>query len=274
MYFICSNKEAIEKDSFFTPLHDIEDGPSVEEGFASSEKVIEGEVRLGGQEHFYMETHRCIVIPDLGDQSLHVIASTQNQSGDSKIISNALGYPANKIKFQTVRIGGGFGGKEKRAALTSAICAVAAHKTRKPVRCVLDREVDMRISGGRHPVFCKYKVGFSSNGRLVALDINMFFNAGHSTDLSHHVVTESMIETTSVYSIPCVKIKGYACKTNLPSNTAMRGFGKPQGMMIFENVLSKVAACCGLPELQACKGFCAQTKYNSSVLLIEGDSIV
>ncbi|XP_070572690.1 xanthine dehydrogenase/oxidase-like [Ptychodera flava] len=247
---IITIEEAIEKHSFFEPMQEMHHGPSLEEGFASSDNVIEGEVRLGGQEHFYMETHRCIVIPDLGDQSLHVIASTQDQYSVSKTISRVLRYPANKIRCQTARIGGGFGGKNYRSTPTAATCAVAAYKTRKPVRCVLDREVDMRISGGRHPVLCKYKAGFSSGGRLVALDINMFFNCGHSTDVSHRIISVSMNDMTSVYSVPRVKIKGYACKTNLPSNTAMRGFGMPQGMMIFENVLSKVAARCGLPEFK------------------------
>jgi len=147
----------------------------------------------------------------------------------------------HKVKIKTKRIGGGFGGKETRAAFVNAAAAIPAYLLNKPVSLVLDRNIDMGITGHRHPFKATYKAGCNSRGEIVACDICLYCNAGNSLDLSHSVMDRAIISCDSVYNIPNFHAKGVVCKTNLPSNTAFRGFGGPQGMAVMENILDKLS---------------------------------
>ncbi|XP_077994202.1 xanthine dehydrogenase/oxidase-like [Glandiceps talaboti] len=240
-------EEAIKENSFYVPITNLKVG-NTEEAFAGSERLLEGEVRIGGQEHFYMETQRCLVIPEGGDENIEVLSSTQHPELVQLVIANALGLSSNRVRVKVIRLGGGFGGKEHRCLVPAVACAVAAYRTRRPVRCVLERELDMRTTGGRHPALARYKVGFSCDGRIKALDVNLYMNAGNTKDCSTVVVGTAAHQLWNVYDLPAVNTHGYACKTNLPSNTAYRGYGIPQGMFIMETIISKLAIQCGLTE--------------------------
>lgn len=156
-----------------------------------------------------------------------------------------LGIPSNRVICRVKRLGGGFGGKESRSVFLSCALAVAARKYNVPVRCMLSREEDMAISGTRHPFLGKYKVGFTEDGSLVSLELELYNNAGYSTDLSTAVLERAMTHCDNAYLIPHMKIYGRMCKTNLPTNTAFRGFGGPQGMMIAEQYITHVAEYLG-----------------------------
>lgn len=145
------------------------------------------------------------------------------------------------------RLGGGFGGKETRSIQLSSILALAAQKTRRPVRAMLTREEDMVTSGQRHPFMAKWKVGVNKDGKIQALDVDVFNNAGWSWDLSAAVCERAMSHIDGCYKIPNVYIRGRLCKTNTMSNTAFRGFGGPQGMFIAESYMSEVADRLGMP---------------------------
>lgn len=131
--------------------------------------------------------------------------------------------------------------------LLSTVVAVAANKLRRPVRCMLDRDEDMLISGGRHPFYGKYKVGFLNSGKVVALDVLYYSNVGNSMDLSLAVMERALFHMENSYSLTNIRGRGFLCKTNLPSNTAFRGFGGPQGMMVTENWITDVAQSLGKP---------------------------
>jgi hypothetical protein len=141
--------------------------------FASADHVIEGEHRIGGQEHFYLEPQCTLAVPTGEDGEMEVFASTQNPRETQMHVALALGVPANRVVCRVKRMGGGFGGKETRSVFVSTATAVAAHHLGKPVRCVLDRDVDMVASGGRHPFLGRYKVGFKADGTVTALDITL-----------------------------------------------------------------------------------------------------
>nr|KAF6329459.1 xanthine dehydrogenase [Pipistrellus kuhlii] len=131
--------------------------------------------------------------------------------------------------------------------LVTSTQAHAKIKTGRPVRCMLDRDEDMLITGGRNPFLARYKVGFMKTGKVVALEVEHYGNAGNSEDLSLRVVGRALLHMDNSYKIPNIRGTGQACKTNLPSNTAFRGFGGPQGMLIAEHWMSEVAVTCGLP---------------------------
>lgn len=145
------------------------------------------------------------------------------------------------------RLGGGFGGKESRSVQLAAICAVAAKKTKKAVRCMLNRDEDMLTSGQRHPFLAHWKVGVNNDGKLVALDADVFCNAGWSQDLSGAVCDRALSHIDNCYKIPNLDVRGRLCKTNTMSNTAFRGFGGPQGMFIAESYMEEISDKLGIP---------------------------
>jgi len=112
---------------------------------------------------------------------------------------------------------------------------------------MLNRDEDMITSGQRHPFLCRWKIGVNNDGKLVALDADIFNNGGWTQDLSGAVVERSMTHMDGCYFIPNVSIRGRICKTNTMSNTAFRGFGGPQGIFMAESYISEVADTLGMP---------------------------
>lgn len=207
---------------------------------AGATHVIEGEFEFGGQEHFYLETQAAWA--ESGeDGSAHVVSSTQHPSEVQQIVSHVLHLPANKVVVQMPRMGGGFGGKETQAATPAALAALAAHHTGRPVRVRFNRDQDMMLTGHRHPFLAKFKVGFDVDGRLLAVRAHLWSNGGWSQDLSQAVTDRALFHLDNSYYIPAVEFRGQVAKTNLSSNTAFRGFGGPQGMLVIEEILDRVA---------------------------------
>ncbi|XP_075385060.1 aldehyde oxidase 2-like [Tenrec ecaudatus] len=243
---IFSIEDAIKHNSFLCPEKKLEQG-NIEEAFEKVDQIVEGEVHVGGQEHFYMETQRVLVIPKTEDHELDIYVSTQDAAHVQKTVSSTLSIPINRITCHVKRVGGGFGGKVGRPATFAAIAAVGSLKTGRPIRLVLDREDDMLITGGRHPLFGKYKVGFMNSGRIKALDIECYINGGCTLDESEMVAEFLTLKLENAYKIHNLRFRSRACLTNLPSNTAFRGFGFPQGTLVTEACITAVAAKCGLP---------------------------
>ncbi|KAB5562555.1 hypothetical protein PHYPO_G00019190 [Pangasianodon hypophthalmus] len=249
---IVTIQDAIANQSFYQPVRTIERGDLVQ-GFQESDHIVQGEIHIGGQEHFYLETNCTLAVPRGEDGEMELFVSTQAATKTQTLVAKALGVPASHIVCRVKRMGGGFGGKESRSTMLSTAVAVAAHKVKRPVRCMLDRDEDMLVTGGRHPFFGHYKVGFKKNGKVMALDVTYYSNAGNSMDLSLSIMERALFHMDNCYNIPHIRGTGYICKTNLPSNTAFRGFGGPQGMMVAESWISDVALCCGLPAEQVRK---------------------
>ncbi|XP_015117328.1 xanthine dehydrogenase [Diachasma alloeum] len=242
---IVSIEDAIEAKSFVqgTPKS-IRDG-DIDEAFAGADHVLEGEVRIGGQEHFYLETHAILAVPKETDE-IELYCSTQHPSEIQKLVAHTLGISINRVNVRVKRMGGGFGGKESRGMLVALPAALAAWHLQRPVRCMLDRDEDMMMTGTRHPFMHRYKVGFTKEGRIKGAKIDIFCNAGCSMDLSVSVLERSMFHCENAYKFPVTHVTGTACLTNLPSNTAFRGFGGPQGMFVAENIVWDVANYLGL----------------------------
>ncbi|KAM4023680.1 aldehyde oxidase-like [Anomaloglossus baeobatrachus] len=243
---ILTIEEAINNNSFYQPQRQLELG-NVDEAFEAADQVHEGEIFIGGQEHFYMETQSVRVIPKGEDGEIDVYLSTQDPTHTQGLISAALNIPSNRIACHVKRVGGAFGGKFTSTGYFAAITAVAANKTKRAVRCVLERGDDMLITGGRHPYLGKYKVGVMNDGHVIAMDVSYFNNAGSTSDLSVFVVEAGLLNMDNAYKIPNIRGKGNACKTNLPSNTAFRGFGFPQAALVTETWMSEIAIKIGLP---------------------------
>ncbi|KAJ1919160.1 hypothetical protein IWQ60_007308 [Tieghemiomyces parasiticus] len=238
--------EAIAQKSFYGGDRVVESG-DVESGFTEADHIFEGEYRVGGQEHFYLETQAGRVVPLGEGDEVEVFASTQNPSFVQRGVASVLGIPRNRVTCRVKRLGGGFGGKEMRPTFLAGALAVAAYHLNRPVRCMMERDEDMITSGQRHPFLGRWKAGFTVDGKFTTLALELYSNAGHSLDTSLMVVENAMLHADNVYHIPHMRVRGHACRTNVHSNTSMRGFGTPQCIFIIESLLDECADRLGLP---------------------------
>ncbi|CAM5239818.1 dehydrogenase [Streptomyces spiroverticillatus] len=240
--------EAIAAESFHGARPHMETG-DVDAGFADSAHIFTGEFTFAGQEHFYLETHAALAMVDEGGQ-LFIQSSTQHPSETQEIVSHVLGVPAHEITVQCLRMGGGFGGKEMQPHGFAAIAALGAKLTGRPVRFRLNRTQDLTMSGKRHGFHASWKIGFDAEGRIQALDATLTADGGWSLDLSEPVLARALCHIDNTYWIPNARVNGRIAKTNTVSNTAFRGFGGPQGMLVIEDILGRVAPQLGLDPIE------------------------
>jgi len=162
-------------------------------------------------------------------------------------MADVLGVPMHRLEVDVVRLGGGFGGKEDQATSWAILCALATYHLNRPVKYSLHRMEDMRMTGKRNPYSSDFKIGLTRDLKILAYEATFYQNAGASADLSPAVLERTLFHCTNSYFIPNVTATAYSCRTNLPSNTAFRGFGGPQGMFVIESAISKAADELGIP---------------------------
>ncbi|WP_093802413.1 xanthine dehydrogenase molybdopterin binding subunit [Streptomyces sp. Wb2n-11] len=221
----------------------------VDAGFADSAHVFTGEFQFSDQEHFYLETHAALAHVDEAEQ-VFVQSSTQHPSETQEIVAHVLGLHSHEVTVQCLRMGGGFGGKEMQPHGFAAVAALGAKLTGRPVRLRLNRTQDLTMSGKRHGFHAQWKIGFDADGRIQALDATLTADGGWSLDLSEPVVARALCHIDNTYWIPNARITGRIAKTNKVSNTAFRGFGGPQGMLVIEDIMGRCAPLLGLDPME------------------------
>jgi xanthine dehydrogenase large subunit len=216
---------------------------------ASAPRRVKGRMRLGGQDHFYLEGQVSLAIPG-EDEDVLVYCSTQGPSETQHMVAHALGVPSHSVAIEVRRMGGGFGGKETQANQCAALAAIAAKKLKRAVKLRLDRDEDMTATGKRHDFAIDYDVGFDDEGRILGIDYTFALRAGFSADLSGPVGDRALFHCDNAYFFPHVLAKSAPLYTNTVSNTAFRGFGGPQGMVGAERVIDEVAFAVGKDPLE------------------------
>lgn len=235
---ILTIQQAIDEHSFLTKPLRLADGDM--SALDASPVRIDGELAIGGQEHFYLETQASIAwIDESGAVSVH--ASTQHPSETQEVVARVLGLHAHQVTVECLRMGGAFGGKEVQANAWAAIAALGAWTTRRTVSVRLTRQLDMALTGKRHPFLARYAAGFSTDGRLQALRLALFSDGGWSLDLSEPIMWRALFHCDNAYHLPAVDAVGRVCRTHKTSQTAFRGFGGPQGMLVIEEILALAA---------------------------------
>lgn len=237
-------QDAIEADSFQGVQPVINKG-DLEGGFQLAEHVFSGEFEFAGQDHFYLETQASLAHFDENGQ-LFINSSTQHPTETQDIVSHVLGVPAHEVTVQCVRMGGAFGGKEMQSHGYAAVAALGATLTGRPTRVRLNRTLDMTMTGKRHGFHASWKVGFSDEGKILALDATLTSDGGWSMDLSVPVLTRALCHIDNGYWVPNIRVHGRIAKCHKTSQTAFRGFGGPQGMLVMEDLLGRVAPKLGL----------------------------
>ncbi len=241
---IVDPREAQQKNQLIIPPRTFELG-NTENSWEKCDHVFEGQADSNGQEHLYIETQGAYAIP-LENGHIRISSSTQGPTAVQRITARVLGVGMHKIEVDVVRIGGGFGGKEDQATPWAVMAALGVSILNSPVKVVLSRLDDMRMTGKRHPYSSDYKIGFSKDLKILAYETTFYQNAGAAADLSPAVMERTLFHGTNSYFIPNVKMTAYSCKTNLPPNTAFRGFGGPQGMFVIESALTHSAKALGI----------------------------
>lgn len=236
---VLSIDQARKKNLNLEKTRVIESG-NIEQNFESAYKIIEGTSKTGAQEQWYLETQTSLAVPGEGDE-MKIYSSTQNPNEVQLLSSKVLGIDAKEIEVETRRMGGAFGGKETQAAIFSIWAALLSKKLNYPVKVRLERFIDQQITGKRHPFITHFKVGYDKNGKITVADIEFNANGGAFADLSMAILERAMFHAENAYYIPNIRIKGNVWLTNLPPNTAFRGFGGPQGIFNIENIIEKIA---------------------------------
>ncbi|MDP1533756.1 MAG: molybdopterin-dependent oxidoreductase, partial [Rubrivivax sp.] len=238
---------AMERNAFVLPSLKVARGDPAA-ALAGATHRIRGRLRCGGQEHFYLEGQVALAIPgERGEMLVH--ASTQHPSEIQHLVAAALGEPSSAVTVELRRLGGGFGGKETQAAVYAVEAALLARATGRPVKLRVDRDDDMIGTGKRHDFRYDYEAGFDADGRIRALKLDMASRCGISADLSGAVNDRAVFHADNCYFLEHVAIASHRCRTNTVSNTAFRGFGGPQGVIVIERILSDIARTLGLDPL-------------------------
>jgi xanthine dehydrogenase large subunit len=244
---VLSVKQALAEQYWVEEPHQHKRGDSAA-ALVQAPYRLQGELEIGGQEHFYLETQIASAMPG-EDGAVLIYSSTQHPTEVQKLVASVLALPMHKVVVDMRRMGGGFGGKETQAAGTACLVALAAHITGRPAKMRLSRQDDMMITGKRHPFYVSYDVGYNDRGRLQGIEITLAANCGYSLDLSGSIVDRAMFHADNAYYLGDATITGYRCKTHIASNTAYRGFGGPQGMVAIEHIIDHIARQLGLDPL-------------------------
>jgi len=242
---IVDPREAHAKGELIIPSRTFQLGDS-KSAWDDCAYIAAGTADSAGQEHLYLETQGAYAYPT-ENGSIRISSSTQGPTQVQRTAARVLGLPMHKIEVDVTRLGGGFGGKEDQASAWATFVALGVYLTGKPVKYILDRMEDMRMTGKRNPYRSDFKIGLSKDYKIVAYEAEYFQNAGAAADLSPAIMERTLFHATNSYFVPNVTVHAHSCRTNIPPNTAFRGFGGPQAMFVIEAAITKVAEKIGVP---------------------------
>ncbi len=274
LHAVLTIEEALEREQYTYPAQVMTSGDP-ETAIANAAHKVEGEVRCGGQDHFYLETNIALAVPrDDGD--LDVFSSTQHPSEVQHGVAHTLGKSTNAVTVEVRRMGGAFGGKESQPTIYASIAALAANATNRPARLRLRRDDDMIVSGKRHDFLFRYTAGFDGDGRIEGVDILMGMRSGNVADVSPGVLARALCHADNCYYLPNSIFRGYPCKTNTVSNTAFRGFGGPQGMLVIEAIIEHIARTLGksVAEIRAVNWYGTEDRNVTPYKQVVKDNII
>lgn len=239
MEAVTDPRQAKEKGHLLIPSRTFRMG-DVSAAWSECDHIIEGRADCGAQEHLYLETQGAYSYPT-DNGSIRIHSSTQGPTLVQRIAARVLAIPMNSVEVDVARLGGAFGGKEDQATFVAVMAALAALLLQKPVKITLSRGDDMRMTGKRHPYSSDFRIGLARDYRIKAYSVVMYQNGGAAADLSPAIMERTLFHSTNAYSIPNTEVTVHSCRTNLPPNTAFRGFGAPQGMFVIEAAIAKAA---------------------------------
>ena len=221
----------------------------VSKGQSEAPHRIHSRMVVGGQDHMYLEGQIAFAVPGEDDDVI-VHCSTQHPSEAQHMVAHVLGVPSNAVTVNVRRMGGGFGGKESQMNIFAAVAAIAAKRLNRAVKIRPDRDQDMTATGKRHDFVVDYDVAFDDAGIIQAVEGKFAARCGYSSDLSGPVTDRALFHADNAYFYPHVRLTSRPQKTNTVSNTAFRGFGGPQGVIVAERMIEEIAYALGRDPLE------------------------
>jgi CO/xanthine dehydrogenase Mo-binding subunit len=230
---------------------------NIEKGFNESDHILEQTYTTPHVEHAYIEPEAVTAVPLEGNRGIKIIGSIQNPHTTRKVVAAVLDLPLTKVRIIQAELGGSFGGKDDTMNILSARAAVAAMKTKRPVKIHYGREDSILESYKRHPYRLKYKVGFTKSGKLKAMEIDLLADGGGYSSMSPFVTWRSVVQATGPYEVENISTDVRAVYTNNPYTGAFRGFGSPQPIFAQESIMDEIAEVVGKTpvEIRMLNGF-------------------
>src|SRR6187401_57454 len=218
----------------------------VDAAIAGAPIVVEGEYESGAQEQLYIEPNGMLAVAD-PKHGVTVWGSMQCPYYIHHALAGLFNLTEDRIRVVQMETGGGFGGKEEFPSVIAGHAALLAWKSGRPVKMIYGRSEDMTSTTKRHPARTRHRTAVTSDGRLLAMDIDFTIDGGAYCTLSPVVLSRGTIHAGGPYSCPNVRVQGRAVATNVPPHGAFRGFGAPQSIFALERHIDRVAAAVGLP---------------------------
>lgn len=219
----------------------------VEKVFQSAAVVVEDTYRTGPAIHAYLEPEAGVGYLD--DQGrITLIVGGQGPFKDRSEISHTLGIPEDRIRVITPPVGGGFGGKDD--ITVQLLLALAVLKTGKPVKLVWTREESSIAGVKRHSSIVRMKTAASSDGSLIANQVEIIYDTGAYAVLGPAVLDVGIENCSGPYRVPNIDITATLVYTNNHVASAFRGFGAPQVMFAMESQMDILAERLGIDAIE------------------------
>lgn len=225
----------------------------VDKAFENAKSVIEETYYTPYQEHLYMEVNGAVGVWE--NEKVTIYSSTQCPYYVQHSVAPVLGVKDSDFRVIAPPIGGGFGGKEHYPDVIAAAVAVATHKTKKTVKCILDRQEDMAYTVKRQPSRINIKVALDEHNNITALDVKSDMDAGAYESNSRIIMQRCTYTASNVYNFPNVRVVGRAFVTNKVPSCAFRGFGGPQAVFAIERAMDNIAKKIGVDKVELRKKY-------------------
>jgi xanthine dehydrogenase molybdenum-binding subunit len=219
----------------------------VQEGFREADIILEHTFHTPMMEHAFLEPECSIAVP-LPDGRMEIYVGSQIPYQDREQIARVLGWPEERVHVVGQLMGGGFGGKEDIAGQIHA--ALLARATGRPVKLLFDRHESLLVHPKRHATQIRLKVGARKDGRLTAVESELYGDTGAYASLGEKVMTRATTHSAGPYEVPHVRADCYAMYTNNPPAGAFRGFGVTQSAFAVESMMDMLAEALGLDPIE------------------------
>jgi CO/xanthine dehydrogenase Mo-binding subunit len=220
----------------------------IEKGFADADLVVENSFYNPQVQHVAIETHVAIV-QALPEERVEITTSAQSPYTVRNLFSVCFGIPHEKIRVKVPYVGGGFGGKA--GIHLEPLCYVLSKKAAgRPVKLTMTREEEFNTIPCRQGLYAHFKTGVSKEGKITALDVEYFWDAGAYADYGVNIGRAAAYAGAGPYEVPNCKINSYVVYTNKVFGTAYRGFGHLEVLWGIERNMDIVARRLGLDPVE------------------------
>ena len=216
-------------------------------GFAEADVILEHTFHTPTTDHAFIEPECSIGVPT-PDGRMEIYVGSQIPYQDRTQVARVMGWPEERVRIVGQLMGGGFGGKED--VMGQIHVAMLANVTGRPVKLLFDRHESLLVHPKRHATQIRVKMGAKKDGRLVAVDTELYGDTGAYASLGEKVMTRATTHSAGPYDIPHVRADCYAMYTNNPPAGAFRGFGVTQSAFAVESMMDMLAEKLGIEPVE------------------------